>query len=272
VQQLVNEKVRHDLEVNWRRTTYRKAVAAGALAFFGDKYGDEVRVVEIRDAGETFSAELCGGTHVHHTGELGFVTIVRESAVAAGTRRIEALTGRAAETYLLEQQERLLRLAERLSTSPADIEERLDALQGELERLRKQGEAVQRMQAEAATGRLIDEAARVGDAYLVVGRVDVGSAEGLKEVADRIRARLSPCLVVLGAAIDGRPAFLAAATPDLVKRGIHAGKLAGAIAKEAGGGGGGRPDLAQAGAKDLSRLDAALAEAGRLATAALTAG
>src|SRR5205823_7302573 len=105
-----------------------------------------VRVVEIRDDGAPFSMELCGGTHVHRTGEIGFVHVLRETAVAAGTRRIEALTGRPAETYLVEQQERLFRLAERLSTTPADLEERVDALQLELERLRRQSEQLQRLQ------------------------------------------------------------------------------------------------------------------------------
>ncbi|MGH2610188.1 MAG: alanine--tRNA ligase, partial [Tepidiformaceae bacterium] len=132
VQQLANEKVRDDLSVAWRTTSYRSAVEAGALAFFGDKYGNDVRVVEIGDDAGTFSAELCGGTHVHHTGEIGFLHIVKESAVAAGTRRIEALSGRAAESYLLDQQERILRLAERLNTSPAELEDRIDGLQAEL--------------------------------------------------------------------------------------------------------------------------------------------
>jgi alanyl-tRNA synthetase len=271
VQQLANDKVRHDLEVAARSTTYRKAIADGALAFFGDKYGSEVRVVEIRDDGERFSAELCGGTHVHHTGQLGFVQIVRESAVAAGTRRIEALTGPAAEAHLLEQQERLLRLAEKLSTTPANLEERIDSLQAELEHLRKQSEQVERERVGAATEALLEGAEKVRDIYIVVGRVSAVSADSLREVADRIRARLQPSLVVIGAQIDGRPAFLAAATPDLVGRGVHAGNLISEVARVAGGGGGGRPDLAQAGAKDLSRLDAALGEARRLARAAIEA-
>ncbi len=269
-QQLANERVRDDLEVAWRNTTYQQAVAGGALAFFGDKYGNEVRVVEIRRDGGVFSAELCGGTHVHRTGELGFVHIVRESAVAAGTRRIEALTGRAAEAFLVEQHGRLLRLADRLATAPADLEERLDSLQEELERLRRQGDQLQRLQGAAAADRLVEGAIRVGHAHLVVGRADIGSADTLKEVADRVRARLASSLVVIGVNIEGRPAFLAAATPDLVARGVHAGNLIREVAKVAGGGGGGRPDLAQAGARDASRLDAALAEARRLGTIALS--
>jgi alanyl-tRNA synthetase len=270
VEQLANEKVRHDLEVAWRTTGYQQAVAAGALAFFGDKYGNEVRVVEIKDQGQTFSAELCGGTHVHHTGEIGFIHIVRESAVAAGTRRIEALTGRAAEQHLLDQQDRLFRVAEKLSTTPADVEERIDSLQSELERLRKQSEQLQRAQGAGLADGLADTARQIGEARFVVSEVSVASPDALKEIADRLRQRLGTALVVLGATIEGRPAFLVAATPDLVKRGIHAGNLVRDIAKVAGGGGGGRPDLAQAGAKDASRLRAAIEEAARLGAAALT--
>ncbi len=270
VQQLANEKVRHDLEVAWRTSAYRAAVESGALAFFGDRYGAEVRVVEIKDGDDTFSAELCGGTHVHHTGEIGFVHILRESAVAAGTRRIEALTGRAAEAHLLEQQERILRMAERLATGPNDIEERLDALQSELERLRKQGQQLQRLQAASLADGLVAGASRLGAAHLVVARVDVATPESLKEVAERVRQRLQPVLLVLGADVEGRAAFVVAATPDLVAQGIYAGKLVGEVAKAAGGGGGGRPDLAQ-GAGAASRLDAALESARVLGATALAA-
>ncbi len=270
VQQLANEKIRHDLEVQWRTTGYRQAVESGALAFFGDKYGAEVRVVEIKDDGDTFSAELCGGTHVHHTGQIGFVHIIRESAVAAGTRRLEAVSGRAAEAYLLEQQERILRLAERLGTGPTEIEERLDAMQAELERLRRQGEQLQRLQGASVAEGLIEGAQKAGDAFLVAARVDAANPDVLRDIADKVREKLKPALIILAANIEGRPAFLAAATPELVDRGVHAGNLIREVAKVAGGGGGGRPDLAQAGAKDASKIDAALAEGRRLGLAALT--
>jgi alanyl-tRNA synthetase len=270
VQQLANEKVRSDLDVAWRVSGYRQAVEGGALAFFGDKYGADVRVVEIRDRDGLFSAELCGGTHVHHTGEIGFVHIVRESAVAAGTRRIEALTGRAAAAHLLEQQDRLLKIADRLGTGPGEIEERLDAMQTELERLRRQESELERLQGASVSESLIENAEKVGDAFLVVARVTAASQDVLRDVADRVRAKLKPSVLVLAANIEGRPAFLAAATQDLVEKGVHAGNLVRDVAKAAGGGGGGRPDMAQAGAKDASLIDAALAEGRRKATEALT--
>jgi len=269
-QHIANEKVRSDLEVAWRTSSYRQAVESGALAFFGDKYGAEVRVVEIKDDGLTFSAELCGGTHVHHTGEIGFVHIVRESAVASGTRRIEALTGKAAESYLLDQQDRLLRIAEKLGTGPSEIEEKLDSMNSELERLRKQAQQLQRLQGASVSDGLIEGAQKVGEAFLVVARVDASSADVLRDIADRVRNVLKPAIIVLGANIDGRPAFLAAATPELVERGVHAGNIVRAVAAVAGGGGGGRPDLAQAGAKDPAQIDAALGEARRQGMAALS--
>ncbi|MEO8538845.1 MAG: alanine--tRNA ligase [bacterium] len=270
VQHIANEKIRSDLEVAWRVSSYRKAVEGGALAFFGDKYGADVRVVEIKDSDSMFSAELCGGTHVHHTGEIGFVHILRESAVASGTRRIEALTGRAAEAHLMEQQERLLKIAERLGTGPSEIEERLDAMQTELERLKKQGDQLQKLQGASVSDGLIEGAQKVGDAFLIVARVDASSPDVLRDVADRVRSRLTPSILVLAANIEGRPAFLAAATPDLVQKGVHAGNIVRDVAKAAGGGGGGRPDIAQAGAKDASLIDAALAEGRRKAMEALS--
>jgi alanyl-tRNA synthetase len=270
-QEVVNERVRRDLEVQWRTTSYRNAIEAGALAFFGDKYGNEVRVVEIRDSDGPFSAELCGGTHVHRTGEVGFLHVLRESSVAAGTRRVEALTGAAAEQYLLDQQERLYRLADRLGSPIAEIEERIESLQAEVERLRRLSEDVARTQVAAIADGLVDGAALVGDAHLVVARVDAASVDMLRDIADRVRARLQPSLLVLAAVVDGRPSFLVAATPDLVGRGVHAGNIVREVARAAGGGGGGRPGIAQARARPPPPIDAALAEGRRRAREALGA-
>lgn len=266
---VANEKVRHDLAVNWRTTGYREAVEGGALAFFGDKYGAEVRVVEIRDDHELFSAELCGGTHVHHTGELGFLHILRESAVAAGTRRIEALTGLGAERYLHEQQERLYRLAEQLGTSTSEIEDRVAALQGELEHLRKQSAEFERVRGASLSEGLIEGATKHGDAFIVAARVDASSNDALRDVADRVRGKLQPALVVLGADIEGRAALLVAATPELVARGIKSGDIMRQLAAFAGGKGGGRPDIAQGAARDVAMLADAVAEGARLAAAAI---
>jgi alanyl-tRNA synthetase len=226
-------------------------------------------VVEIKQDTDVFSAELCGGTHVHHTGEIGFLHVVKESAVAAGTRRIEALSGRAAEAHLVEQQERIVRLAERLNTTPADLEERVDALQAELEHLRKQAEELERLRAASIAEGLVQGATAAGDSHFVAALVDAASQDTLKDVADRVRQRLKSALVVLAAEINGRPGFLVALTPDLRERGVDAVKLINEIAAVAGGRGGGRPDLAQAGAKDSAKVGDALALARSLAAAAL---
>ena len=270
VESLVNGLIRENRPVAWRMTTYQQAIDDGALAFFGDKYGAEVRVVEIGGEGTPFSAELCGGTHVGQTGELGLVHILRESAVAAGTRRIEALSGASAERFLLDQHARLQRLAERLSTPPADLEARIEGIQKELAGLRSQVADLQRAQAADQSAELAEAAERIGDAHLVVARVQAASREALKELADDLRRRLTPSLLVLAAVIDDRPAFVVAATPDLVEAGVHAGNIVRDVAKAAGGGGGGRPDLAEAGARDPGGIDAALAEGHSRATAALS--
>ncbi len=271
VESLVNGIIRENRPVEWRMTTYQQAIESGALAFFGDKYGAEVRVVEIGGDGALFSAELCGGTHVHSTGELGLVHILRESGVAAGTRRIEALSGASAERYLLDQHARLQRLAERLSTPPAGLDARIEGIQAELATLRSQVAVLQRAQAAGQSEELAAAAERIGDAHLVVARVQAASREALKELADDLRRRLTPALLVLAAVIDDRPAFVVAATPDLVAGGVHAGNIVREVAKAAGGGGGGRPDLAEAGARDPGGIDAALAEGRSRASAALAA-
>ena len=270
VESLVNGLIRENRPVEWRMTTYQQAIDDGALAFFGDKYGAEVRVVEIGGEGTPFSAELCGGTHVGQTGELGLVHILRESAVAAGTRRIEALSGASAERFLLDQHARLQRLAERLSTPPADLEARIEGIQEELAGLRSQVADLQRAHAADQSAELAEAAERIGDAHLVVARVQAASREALKELADDLRRRLTPSLLVLAAVIDDRPAFVVAATPDLVEAGVHAGNIVRDVAKAAGGGGGGRPDLAEAGARDPGGIDAALAEGHSRASAALS--
>lgn len=272
VESLVNGVIRQNLPVEWRMTTYQQAIDDGALAFFGDKYGSEVRVVEIGGDGTPFSAELCGGTHVDRTGDLGLVHILRESAVAAGTRRIEALSGAAAERFLLDQHARLQHIAGRLSTPPADLEARIEGLQEELGGLRAEVADLQRAQAAEQAVELAAAAERIGDANLVVARVQAASREALKELADDLRRRLTPSLLVLAAVIDDRPAFVVAATPDLVAAGVHAGNLVREVAKAAGGGGGGRPDLAEAGARDPGGIDAALAEGRSRASATLTDG
>ena len=267
VRALVNDKVRADIAVRTRETSLEQARAEGVLAIFGEKYGDRVRVVEIDgDPGQgrgPFSAELCGGTHVHETGEIGGLFILAEGSIGAGLRRIEALTGAAAERWIAEQIRLLDSTTRRLGVSPAELEQKIVALQDELAAERRRAEALQREAGRRQAGSLAEQAEAVGGARLLVAEVQVASVEALRELGDELRRSLGASLVVLGAVVGDRPSFVVM-TRDLDGR-VHAGNLIREIAKVAGGGGGGRPDVAQGGGTDPARLADALALARRLA-------
>ena len=270
VQRLGNEKIREDIDVHWEEQPYAEAIAGGAMALFGEKYQAKVRVVGIceplhllehRDGGERemrcFSKELCGGTHCHRTGEIGTFVIASESSVGSGLRRIEALTGALADAYVLEQQATVGRLARRLSATPAELEQRVEALQAELDAERRRLQQLERQAGRAEAGSLVDAAERIDGAALVVARVPAANVEAMREIGDLLREKLGSTVVVLGAVIEDRPSFLVMVTNDLTGR-VHAGKLVKQVAAVAGGGGGGRPDMAQAGGKDATQVDAAL--------------
>ncbi len=260
-QRMVNAKLRADLPVRTRQTSYRRAIDEGVTAFFGDKYGDEVRVVEVPDDGDAatlFSAELCGGTHVHATGEVGYVLLTSESSIGAGVRRIEALTGRAAEAHVEERLASVDALARRLKTSPREIESRVDALLEELEIDRRKLQAFDRQSGLDAAEALVEQMRTIDGVPALVTRVQAGSVAALREAGDALRSKIETGVVVLGAVIDDRPSFIAYVTGDLTERGLHAGNILKEIAAITGGGGGGRPEMAQAGGKDAGRLDEAL--------------
>jgi alanyl-tRNA synthetase len=267
VQRLVNEKARANMPVATRVTSYDDALRQGAIAFFGDKYGDQVRVVEMRDAGHDhpFSIELCGGTHLDQTGEMGLMVLVREGAVAAGIRRIEALTGRAAEEHIRGQAQLLEELATGLSTPVQDLARRVRALQAELDEAGRKLEQAERERSRQTADSIAGAALAVDGVQLLVQRVDAPGMDALRDMADAARKRLGSALVVLGAEFGGKPSFIAAATPDLVERGIDSVEVVRRAASVAGGGGGGRPDMAQAGGKDASKLADALEEGRRYA-------
>ena len=207
---------------------------------------------------------------MRQTGELGLVHILRESAVAAGTRRIEALSGASAERFLLEQHapppapRRAPGRAARPTSRRASRGCRRNS-----PGCARGSRASKRAQTSDQGAELAAAAEQIGGAHLIVARAQAASREALKELADDLRRRLSPSLLVLAAVIDDRPAFVVAATPDLVEAGVHAGNIVREVAKAAGGGGGGRPDIAEAGARDPGGIDAALAEGRRRASAAL---
>jgi alanyl-tRNA synthetase len=218
-----------------------------------------VRVVEIDSVAPRFSAELCGGTHCHRTGDIGCLVIVDESSIAAGIRRIEALTGRGAIEYIRRTLDDLEALARRLGTSREGLAGRLEALLEEQDALRRRIRELERgLAAGSRLEALLGQATQVDGVRLVVGQVEAPSMDALRYLGDAVRQRLSSGVAVLGAVIEGRPAFLAVVTQDLTDR-LHGGELARQVAAVAGGGGGGRPDLGQGGGKDAAKLAEALA-------------
>jgi alanyl-tRNA synthetase len=262
IQRLVNEKIRENLPVAATVSSYKEAVARGATALFGEKYGDEVRMVQVGDP--PFSRELCGGTHVHSTGEIGLLHIVSEESVGSGLRRIEAMTGRAAERLVEERLLALESLAAELQTMPEGVEAKVSSLVDELDRERKRASAMERESARKAAGSLLSEAREVNGIKVISTKVAAGSADAMREMGDRLKEELKSGVVVLGAVCDGKPSLLAMVTLDLVAKGFNAGQLVKEVAKVVGGGGGGKAELGQGSGKDASKLDEALSEVARL--------
>jgi len=257
VQGLANERVRDNLMVRSHETTYTEAVQEGALAFFGDRYGDVVRVVAMSN-GESFSIEVCGGTHVAATGQVGTLFVLGESSIGGGMRRIEAVTGRVAEELFVEQSAKLESLSRRLQTPVADLETRLESFMQDTEDLHRRLGALERTALRTEAEQMLANVADVDGVKVVAGRTSASGPDAMREMGDFLKAKLSSVVVVLAAVVDGNPMLVAMATPDLVDRGIHAGNLARDAAKIMGGGGGGRPEMAQAGGKSVQKLDEAL--------------
>jgi len=260
----VNDAILVNYPVDVVEERYRQAVSEGVIALFGEKYGDVVRVVRIGWPSEPFSRELCGGTHVNETGELGMFHIVSEEGVGAGVRRIEAVTGRGAVELVEHQLGILQRTAAYLGVSPGEVDRKALGLLDELQSARKEITHLQERLARREFEALLDQVQSVEGVSLQSARVSVPSMEVLREMTDWFRDRLGSGVVVLGTVLGERPAFVAAVTPDLVERGVDAARLVRGMARIVGGGGGGKPTLAQAGGRDPSRLDEALRQAPRI--------
>ncbi|TES82799.1 MAG: alanine--tRNA ligase, partial [Dehalococcoidia bacterium] len=239
---IVNEKIRQNLNVYDENLPYKEAIEAGAIALFDEKYGDTVRVLKIGEP--ILSAELCGGTHVGSTGEIGYFHVVSEGSIGAGLRRIEAVTGRGAEEYVASQ-----------LTDSYKAAENLDA---ELDKERKRTLALEKELARKTAESLLAQAEVVKGVKVLVAKIPSARMEILREMSDIIRDKLKSAIVVLGTIYQDKPAFLAAVTPDLVAKGYDAGKIVKQVAGVVGGSGGGKPGLAQAGGKDKKKLDEAL--------------
>ena len=257
VQWLVNEKIRENVSIHKSEDTYAKAIERGALAFFGDRYDDTVRLIEIAN-GATFSFEVCGGTHVHRTGELGAVYVLGESSIGSGLRRIEAVSGRGAERVVKDRFSSEAAVATLLNTSVAGVEERVKGLLDELDAARRANDMLERrVSAQSAQG-LLDLKQDVDGVPVLATSVEASNVDAMRDMGDWLRDKLGSGVVVLGAVIGGRPALVAMVTPDLVSRGHSASDIVKGAAKAIGGGGGGRPDVAQAGGRRAEGLEEAL--------------
>jgi alanyl-tRNA synthetase len=268
VERLVNEKIAEDLPVQWRElATLEAKKLPGVRAFFGDKYGDLVRVVEI---GDGFSREFCGGTHLDHTGQAGFFKITSEEGVGKGVRRLTAVTAREAVAAVQQQDAVLAELTGRFRCRIEELPARIDTLQEQIKRLEQQLKKGAAVDLGGVADKLFASAAEVKGAKIIVGEVPAGPDEAIRVQVDRLRQKAGSAVVVLGWADDGKVGLLAAVTDDLVKKGLHAGKLVGKAAEVVGGKGGGKPTMAQAGGRDPAKLGEALELAKTLAGQQLT--
>jgi alanyl-tRNA synthetase len=254
VEDLVNEAVRENITVDPFWTDLDAALRMGAMALFGEKYGNHVRVIRIGD----FSTELCGGTHLDATGQIGLFKVTTEGAVASGVRRLEAVTGSAALAHIGHEEQALRQAADLLRIPPLELPRRLQKLLDEQKGLEKQLAELEARLAKSRAQDLVAGAHPVAGVPVVVARLDGLDVEGLRAVVDSVRERLGSGVIFLGAVTDGKVSLVSAVTKDLTGR-VHAGKLIQEVAKVVGGGGGGRPDLAQAGGKNPAELDRALA-------------
>jgi alanyl-tRNA synthetase len=252
----INRHVLENLPVAWQVMDIDQARRAGALAIFGERYGSQVRVVDIGG----WSKELCGGTHVHRSGDVGPAILVREGGLASGIRRVEVLAGEAAFTHAWEQQERLLHLARTVGAPVDQIEAKLASLIEDLDQARRDASRLEQQLAARRATQLVDTAVHVGDLKVLAAQVDASSRDALRDMADQLRARLGTSVVALGACFDGQQAFVVGASRDAIERGANAGDILRQALAAAGGKGGGRPDFAQGGVKEAGQLGVALAQ------------
>lgn len=253
IENLVNEQIRANWEVETNVMGLQDAMDSGAVALFGEKYGDRVRVVGMGE----FSVELCGGTHVSRTGDIGLFKIVSEGGVAAGVRRIEAVTGNGALAYINETDDRLHEVAALVKGSRDDVADKVIQLGQRLRTLEKEMEQIKARLASSQGDSLSDQAIEIDGVKLLAARLDGMQAKELRETLDRLKDKLDCAAIVLATVEGNKVSLVAGVTKDLTDR-LHAGKLVNEVASRVGGKGGGRPDMAQAGGKDPSGLDAAL--------------
>ena len=256
VEKLVNEKIMEAIPVETKIMSLEDAKKTGAMALFGEKYGESVRVVQMGD----FSTELCGGTHVSNTASIMLFKIVSESGVAAGVRRIEALTGNGVLKYYSDMENTLHKAASLVKTTPAELVQKLEHMMAEMKALQSENESLKSKAAKEALGDVMDQVAEVSGVKLLAAKVPGVDMNGLRDLGDQLKAKLGEGVVVLISDKDGKVNMVAMATEGAMQKGAHAGNLIKGIAALVGGGGGGRPNMAQAGGKNPAGIDQAIAE------------
>ena len=257
VEAIVNEKIAEAIPVETAVMSVDEAKKTGAMALFGEKYGEKVRVVSMGD----FSKEFCGGTHVKNTGEISAFKIISESGVAAGVRRIEAITGDNVFTYYAKLEDELNQAAKVVKSTPANLVDRLEHLMAELKALQSENESLKSKAAKDALGDVMDQVVEVKGVKLLATSVDGVDMNGLRDLGDQLKEKLGDGVVVIASSCDGKVNLIAMATDNAMAAGAHAGNLIKAIASKVGGGGGGRPNMAQAGGKNPAGIPDAIAEA-----------
>lgn len=260
VEAIVNEEIAANLPVVTEVLTIEEAKKTGAMALFGEKYGEKVRVVEMGD----FSKEFCGGTHVKNTGAIGNFKIISENGVAAGVRRIEALTGAGVTKYYAELEERLNEAAKMVKATPATLVEKCEHLMAELKDLQSENESLKSKAAKDALGDVMNQVVEVKGVKLLATSVPGVDMNGLRDLGDQLKDKLGDGVVVLASELDGKVNLIAMATDGVQTKGAHAGNLIKGIAALVGGGGGGRPNMAQAGGKNPAGIPNAIAEAAKV--------
>ena len=256
VEKIVNEEIAAHLPVQTSVMTLDEAKKTGAMALFGEKYGDSVRVVQMGD----FSTELCGGTHVANTGDIAVFKILSENGVAAGVRRIEAITGMGVFAYYKEVEEKLAEAARIVKATPANLAEKLTHLMAEVKQLSSENESLKSKAARESLGNVMDQVKEVRGVRLLAAKADNVDMNGLRELGDQLKEKLGEGVVVLASEKDGKVNLVAMATEEAMAKGAHAGNLIKGIAALVGGGGGGRPNMAQAGGKNPAGIPQAIVE------------
>jgi len=256
IQRQVNEWIRQNLKAEAKDIPYNQAIAEGAIALFEEKYGETVRMLEIGEP--AISKELCGGTHVRSTGEIGIFLIIGESSIGTGLHRIEAVTGRKAESLIESRLTALQSVAKEVEGSLEEVPNKVKTLVSELEAERKRVLSLERELSRKIAGDVLGQAEQVSGVTVLAARVPALTMPILREMGDILRDRLKSAIVVLATVYNGKPNFLAMVTPDLIAKGFHAGDIINRVARVTGGGGGGKAAMAQAGGKDAAKIDEAL--------------